>query len=1154
MKNSISGNKERLCSLSKANNNIQLRQQRLPDLQSKSLHSKSKLQLRKSNPLKKRPKQFQSYHSRHKQGDSLMTIQENRNRQNQLNRSLDCYDIRLNRLNFDFRSIREAQSPVKNRKNGKNRPKLSAIRHRKFHSMDSKVNLEDRAQNQSLKKSKIRRKSPFKTELRAKRGSKRGDNGSGSKCDRVIQESYLQMGGENASNFKQEQLSRNWMISDSIITEQQPKTRLSKNRWNCTNVSMSPRDEALPKKSKKTPHKNLSNSRLSKAKSEVLYPNNSNVTLKSVNDIDFFNSANEVSHFGQTPNFQEIRPYVKGISNGTNSQSKKTGIHGVKPPKKSSKITRIGGHPSGVSQKNALESPKFNNHSLSLQKSHHSKSKTNFPLFEIESEKGEILVDLGGIEKSSEFNYRSYQQQKHLSNSHFYSVDLQFQNFENFESFPEKSNKKAKIDNGGRNSSQISHHKSKNPQVTDSLRKNLKQLKQQQKSIQMLSAKNQELENKYFHLQKKYLFTEDLNSKQARLVKELKKQNQQYVDQIQLLEEEILQLRQNQKFQNKIETSEAEGNLPKNLPEKPGKTVKSSKFSFQMTFLLEKMSVVLRKSINNPFFNFRSTLKKVMLLLMNSLKATQCFYNFSRKPELGLIFDGEYDYKYPEMDKIAIYAQLRSKNLMKKLHKLQLGQIITDLDKGWVFAPVHSFIDPNIKKFLNNTWGKNIEQVGEKETSGFDPVDAVFNLGSYLGGKTSKLKEDLNNMGVGIGDENNGKGALKVKKKGSKRKMVNEIGSGNTEDNQNNQHSSKNEQVSEKVNDDYTDEKQDGGGGSSINMDKNTQNAQGSPQKKKDKENSQNNSDINSKIARKAKSSAKKQNQTIQPQEKSKTPLPNKFIGIMAFKLPHMNPKNPKTSPNFQLTQAIQSAIKYSTTNLIPMLLHIQQLQHRNSVVQRVMHHFISKISLLMASENLSQLLARLKVFLRQMFRAEDVAVMYFDALQTKLYTISPQLSDSKVQTFALESHNLKLGQNSNKSSSKKSDKNSSNLNYLDELDEDYLISLRPEDKHSVIYKVLNQGEMYVNLDVNLNLEDAQKGGKDLSFEKELKSEHVQKNFLKKEKFRGNFCGKVDEVRSVAMMRLETHTKKIIGVIQIENFGEIGGIEHRLRHDDFLVK
>ena len=52
-------------------------------------------------------------------------------------------------------------------------------------------------------------------------------------------------------------------------------------------------------------------------------------------------------------------------------------------------------------------------------------------------------------------------------------------------------------------------------------------------------------------------------------------------------------------------------------------------------------------------------------------------------------------------------------------------------------------------------------------------------------------------------------------------------------------------------------------------------------------------------------------------------------------------------------------------------------------------------------------------------------------------------------------------------------------------------------------------------------------------------------------KFKENYCGKVDEVRSVVMMRLETHRKKIMGVIQIMNFGEI---DHRLRHDDFIVR
>jgi hypothetical protein len=54
-----------------------------------------------------------------------------------------------------------------------------------------------------------------------------------------------------------------------------------------------------------------------------------------------------------------------------------------------------------------------------------------------------------------------------------------------------------------------------------------------------------------------------------------------------------------------------------------------------------------------------------------------------------------------------------------------------------------------------------------------------------------------------------------------------------------------------------------------------------------------------------------------------------------------------------------------------------------------------------MASENLSQLLARLKIFMRKIFRAEDVSVLYFDSLDTKLYSINRSLPDTLIQNLA---------------------------------------------------------------------------------------------------------------------------------------------------------
>lgn len=134
-----------------------------------------------------------------------------------------------------------------------------------------------------------------------------------------------------------------------------------------------------------------------------------------------------------------------------------------------------------------------------------------------------------------------------------------------------------------------------------------------------------------------------------------------------------------------------------------------------------------------------------------------------------------------------------------------------------------------------------------------------------------------------------------------------------------------------------------------------------------------------------------------------------------------------------------------------------------------------------MASENLSQLLARLKIFTREIFRAEDVSVLYFDALDTKLYTINPKLPDTLIQNLAHDNTKLE-----NRSRSK-TNKNGlfENLDYLNNLKKksdrdselDYLISHSSGDKSSKIYKILNYGEMYVNLDMNLKTEELSQDG-----------------------------------------------------------------------------
>jgi hypothetical protein len=97
-----------------------------------------------------------------------------------------------------------------------------------------------------------------------------------------------------------------------------------------------------------------------------------------------------------------------------------------------------------------------------------------------------------------------------------------------------------------------------------------------------------------------------------------------------------------------------------------------------MTFLLEKMSQLLNRSLNGEIFSFSGVLKKVCDMLMKTVNGTEYTYSLSRKPELQMIFQSEFSYTFPERREVDIYCQLKVKNLMKQMHKLELGQIVID--------------------------------------------------------------------------------------------------------------------------------------------------------------------------------------------------------------------------------------------------------------------------------------------------------------------------------------------------------------------------------------------------------------------------------------------------------------------------------------------
>jgi hypothetical protein len=96
--------------------------------------------------------------------------------------------------------------------------------------------------------------------------------------------------------------------------------------------------------------------------------------------------------------------------------------------------------------------------------------------------------------------------------------------------------------------------------------------------------------------------------------------------------------------------------------------------------------------------------------------------------------------------------------------------------------------------------------------------------------------------------------------------------------------------------------------------------------------------------------------------------------------------------------------------------------------------------------------------------------------------------------------------------------------NHGGETNEDFLTSFTSGEKTSIVYKILNYGEMYVNLEMDLQSEElGPDGNLDFRLAKEKTDVNQKRQKQGEMRFKENFCGKVDRVRNVVMMRLETH-------------------------------
>jgi len=86
------------------------------------------------------------------------------------------------------------------------------------------------------------------------------------------------------------------------------------------------------------------------------------------------------------------------------------------------------------------------------------------------------------------------------------------------------------------------------------------------------------------------------------------------------------------------------------------------------------------------------------------------------------------------------------------------------------------------------------------------------------------------------------------------------------------------------------------------------------------------------------------------------------------------------------------------------------------------------------------------------------------------------------------------------------------------------------------VRRVLHEGQVIAEFDISNPEEPSLQTKRSKNPRTHLSSKDKQSS-EKNKVFDENYCGNVSEINNAFMMRLETSRKKIIGVIQILNFG-----------------
>lgn len=213
----------------------------------------------------------------------------------------------------------------------------------------------------------------------------------------------------------------------------------------------------------------------------------------------------------------------------------------------------------------------------------------------------------------------------------------------------------------------------------------------------------------------------------------------------------------------------------------------------------------------------------------------------------------------------------------------------------------------------------------------------------------------------------------------------------------------------------------------------------------------------------------------------------------------------------------------------------------------------------------MAELLARVKFQLRKVFDAEDVSVLYYDSEKGHLNFLNPVLNDSSLQKICEkdrdsdnpERRDKELGETRISSADiRRAKKNLtdylSNARVLRAKNkkEKEIVTQYSVEIGQIVRKVLHGGQVIAEFDIDNQFETPQESTKRSKASRNPLKSKEQPHTEKVKVFDENYSGKVSRIKNAFMMRLETSKKKIVGVVQVLNFGSN---YPGLRKDDFIA-